>query len=129
MGFLRVTWGMGAGIWFVMILLACSWWGWPAVAVALVFGLLPDLALIGAASGEKGKIKPSHVRLYNTLHSMFIPIPLLIVGAIVFMLTGAYESGVWQIALAGLAWFVHVAADRAFGLGFRDLDGSIIPVQ
>ena len=31
-------------------------------------------------------------------------------------------------ALAGAAWFVHIAADRAFGYGFRDADGDIIPV-
>ena len=35
----------------------------------------------------------------------------------------------WPIALAGLAWFVHVAADRAFGYGLRDADGRIIPVE
>ncbi len=128
MGFLRLTWGMSAAVWFVVLVLACIWWGWPATAVAVIFGALPDIALIGAFAGQ-GCLKPERVRLYNTLHTMTLPIILLAAGLVVFLVTGGYESGFWPIALAGLAWFVHVAADRAFGYGLRDADGRIIPVE
>ena len=127
MNSLRLVWGMSAAVWLIVIVMACVWWGWPATGVAVLFGLLPDVALIGAFA-EQGRLKPSRVRLYNTLHTMTIPIALVVVGVAVFILTGAYESGFWPIALAGLAWFVHVAADRALGFGLRDADGAIIPV-
>lgn len=127
MGMLRVTWGMSAAVWFVVIVLCCVWWGWPATAVAVIFGLMPDLSLIGAFA-EQGRLKPERVRLYNKLHTMTVPIVMLAAGLAVFLLTGGYEGGFWPLALAGLAWFVHIAADRAFGYGFRAADGSIIPV-
>lgn len=127
MGLMRVTWGMNAAVWFVMIVLACIWWGTPAIIIAVVFGLMPDIALIGAFA-EKGRLKPSRVPLYNTLHMMWAPIGIFIIGVAVLFFTGGFEAGIWQIALAGLAWFVHVAADRAFGFGLRDDDGTILPI-
>lgn len=127
MSLLRVTWGMSAAVWFVVLVLACVWWGWPATCVAVVFGLLPDVSLIGGFA-EQGRLKPERVRLYNTLHTMVVPIVMLAAGVVLFIATGAYESGFWGLALAGLAWFVHIAADRAFGFGFRDSNGEILPV-
>jgi hypothetical protein len=115
MNFMRVSWGMSALVWFAVIVLCCVFWGWWASLVAVIFGLFPDVALIGAFAGE-GRLKPGRVRLYNTLHTMTYPIVLLVVGLIVFVTTGA------------LAWFVHIAADRALGFGLRAPDGSIIPV-
>lgn len=120
---------MSAAVWLVVIVLGCISWGWPAATVAIIFGALPDIALIGAFSGVQGKLKPERVNFYNVMHSMYIPMPILIVGIAIFFFTGGYESGFWAIAIAGLAWFVHIAADRAFGFGFRDTDGSIIPVK
>lgn len=125
MGFLRVTWGMSAAVWFVMIILCCVMWGWPAVIIAVVFGLLPDVSLIGAFA-EHGRLKPERVKLYNTLHTMTVPLVLLALGVIIFVITGGFENGFWQLALAGLAWFVHIAADRAFGFWLRNADGSIM---
>ena len=116
---------MSAAVWFFIVVLACVWWGWPAVIIAVVFGVLPDISLIGAFA-ERGRLKPSRVKFYNTLHIMAIPVAMLAVGIAVFLLTGAYETGFWQLALAGLAWFVHVAADRAFGFGLRAPDGTVI---
>ncbi|WP_053383833.1 DUF4260 family protein [Leucobacter celer] len=127
MNFMRVSWGMSALVWFAVIVLCCVFWGWWASLVAVIFGLFPDVALIGAFAGE-GRLKPSRVRLYNTLHTMTYPIVLLVVGLIVFLTTGALDGGFWPIALAGVAWFVHIAADRALGFGLRAPDGSIIPV-
>lgn len=129
MGYSRVTWGLSAAVWLVVIVLGCTMWGWPALLVALVFGALPDIALIGAFSAQPGKLKRERVRFYNIMHTMYLPMGMVLVGIAIFFATGGYESGVWGLALAGLAWFVHIAADRAFGFGFRDTDGSIIPVK
>lgn len=129
MGYSRVTWGLSAAVWLVVIVLGYVMWGMPAGLVALFFGLLPDVSLIGAFSGQQGKLKPSRVRFYNLMHTMYIPMGMVVVGIALFFMTGGYESGIWALAIAGLAWFVHIAADRAFGFGFRDTDGSIIPVK
>ncbi len=118
---------MGAAVWFAVIVLVCVALGPAAVIVALVFGLGPDLSLIGAFA-ERGRLKPSRVRLYNTVHTMTVPIALLVIGVATFFITGGVDGGFVYIALAGAAWFVHIAADRAFGYGFRDADGTIIPV-
>lgn len=127
MNFMRVSWGMSALVWFGFIVLACVALGWPAVGIAVLFAVLPDVALIGGFA-EQGRLKSERVRLYNTLHSMPVPIAMLVLGAVVFFITGGFDGGFWPLALAGAAWFVHIAADRAFGYGFRDADGDIIPV-
>lgn len=125
MGFLRLTWGMSAAVWFVMIVLCCVMWGWPAATIAIIFGILPDISLIGAFA-ERGRLKPSKVKFYNTMHTMTIPVIMLIVGVILFFLTGAFPDGFYGLALAGLAWFVHIAADRTLGFGPRAADGTIV---
>ncbi|GAA2187562.1 hypothetical protein GCM10009786_13040 [Leucobacter alluvii] len=127
MNLMRLSWGMGAAVWFAVTVLVCVALGPAAVIVALAFGLGPDVALIGAFA-ERGRLKPTRVRLYNTLHTMTLPIVLLVIGSVTFFITGGIDGGFIYIALAGAAWFVHIAADRAFGFGFRDSDGSIIPV-
>lgn len=127
MNLVRMTFGMSAAVWFVMLILACVFWGWPATIVAIVFGILPDIALVGAFA-ERGRLKPERVRFYNSLHIVPVPVAILIVGIVVFLVTGGFEGGFWGVALAGLAWFVHVAADRAFGFGLRAPDGTIVPV-
>ncbi|WP_336991463.1 DUF4260 family protein [Leucobacter sp. VD1] len=127
MNFMRVSWGMSAFVWFGFIVLTCVALGWPAVGIAVLFGALPDVALIGGFA-QQGRLKPERVKFYNTLHSMPVPIAMLVLGAVAFFITGGFDGGFWPLALAGAAWFVHIAADRAFGFGFRDADGSIIPV-
>ena len=126
---------MSAVVWLTAIVLCCVWWGWGATGIAVAFGIMPDIALIGAFAGE-GRLKPERVRLYNALHTMAAPIVLLVVGVLVLIVTGGFGSGAeggapsgfWPLALAGAAWFVHIAADRAFGYGLRAPDGTIIPV-
>lgn len=127
MSLVRATFGMSAVVWFAVLVLCCIHWGLPATVIAIVFGLLPDVALIGAFA-ERGRLKPERVRLYNSLHIVPVPIGILFVGLLLFLLTGGFDGGIWGVALAGLAWFVHVAADRAFGFGLRAPDGTIIPV-
>lgn len=127
MNALRASWGMSAIVWLGFLVLACVALKTPAIIVVAIFALMPDIALIGGFA-EKGRLKPERVRLYNTLHTMTYPIALLIIGVIIFALTGWITGGFWPLMLAGAAWFVHIAADRALGFGFRDADGNIVPV-
>ncbi|RZT64773.1 uncharacterized protein DUF4260 [Leucobacter luti] len=125
--FSRAMWGMSAAVWLVVAVLWCVMWGWPAVFVVVVFALLPDIALVGAFE-ERGRLKPSRVAFYNLMHSVAVPAALIAGGFIVMLLTGGLANGHWGIALAGLAWFVHIAADRVFGFGPRAEDGTIAPL-
>ena len=127
MNALRASWGMSAFVWTGFLVVSCFALGWQAAVVIVVFLLLPDLPLIGGFA-EKGKLKPERVDFYNTMHTMTYPIILLVAGAVVFYFTGWLDGGFWGAALAGAAWFVHLAADRAFGFGFRDSRGRVIPV-
>lgn len=124
MGFPRVTWGMSAAVWCVVLVLCCSWWGMNAIIIAAIFGLMPAVTLVGGFVSP-GKMKPERVNLHNALHSILAPMVLLAVGIVVLLVTGGFETGFWPLAIAGLAWFVHVAADRAFGFGPRLEDGTI----
>lgn len=123
----RVSWGMSGAVWLVMAIMCCVYWGWPAIGITVLFGLVPDLPLIGGFI-EKGRLNPNRVKLYNTLHVTTIPVAMLVLGIVVLFLTGGFDTGFWPLALAGVAWFVHIAADRAFGFGLRDADGSMLPV-
>src|SRR5688572_10833532 len=78
------------------------WWHVAAFAAA------PDLALLlGISSGlAPGQLHPRAVPAYNALHRFWGPAlltPLL--------------------PVAGLAWALHVAFDRAVGFGLRTRDG------
>lgn len=128
MGYTRIVWGMTALLWLVIALLWAGWFGAAAWAVLVVFALLPDVALLGAFAGA-GKLKPERVAFYNLMHNAFVAVGVLVAGLAVFFLTGGMNGGTWWIGLAGLAWFVHIAADRALGFGLRAPDGSIIPVR
>lgn len=127
MGYTRVVWGMSALLWLIITVLWCVWFGLPAVTVAVIFALLPDIALIGAFESQ-GKLKPERVKFYNAMHNAFVAVGVLAVGFAVFILTGGMDGGIWAIGVAGLAWFVHIAVDRALNFGSRAPDGSIIPV-
>ena len=127
MNMMRVSWAMSSGVWFFFLVLFCIWLGWWATAIAVFFLLLPDVSLIGAFA-EKGRLKPSRVNFYNQMHVMTLPIGMILVGLAAFFITGGLNGGFWPVALGGIAWFVHAAADRAFGFGLRDENGSIIPV-
>lgn len=118
---------MSALLWLIITVLWCVWFGLPAVTVAVIFALLPDIALIGAFESQ-GKLKPERVKFYNAMHNAFVAVGVLAVGFAVFILTGGMDGGIWAIGVAGLAWFVHIAVDRALNFGRRAPDGSIIPV-
>jgi hypothetical protein len=99
--------------------------GWAAGGVILVFALLPDVALIGAFARDlgPGRMNPRNVRLYNVLHSLWIPAALIAASFLPWPEL-ALRSGL-EVLLAGVAWLAHVVVDRALGYGFRDADGRI----
>lgn len=119
---LKLSWGLSGLVWLAIVVMCCFMWGWPAILVAVVFGLFAYYPLVGGVTD--GKLKPERVRLYNTLHVSTLPVALLILGVIVFLVTGAFDGGFWALALGGAAWFVHIAVDRVVGFGLRDADGS-----
>ena len=119
----RVWWAITAMLLLAAAIGLCIALGWGAAGITLLFAVLPDAALIGAFA-EQGRLKPSRVRFYNLMHAPILAIALAAAGAILLLL----PARPWGLALAGLAWMAHIAADRAFGYGLRAPDGSIVPV-
>jgi hypothetical protein len=81
------------------------------------FGLGPDVALFFGIGRdlERGRLHPRAVRLYNLLHSIWLPIALGTVAAAGILSTG--------FLVAALIWAFHVTLDRAVGYGLRTRDG------
>jgi hypothetical protein len=82
---------------------------------ALAFFVLPDIALLYGAdrSLAPGQLHPRAVRLYNIVHSFWIPVMLML-------------AGLWLPPLvftAGAAWAAHIAWDRGLGFGLRTHKG------
>lgn len=127
MTMLRVSWGLSAFVWMAFIVLACLNFGWPATATAVIWFVLPDLGFLGGFV-ERGRLRAERVALYNIMHTVLYPIILLAIGIAVFAFTGWIDGGFWPLALAGAAWFVHIAVGRAVGHGFRDKEGLPVPV-
>lgn len=127
MNAVRILWSVLALACLAGVILYCSIWGWPATALAVVIGLFPDIALIGAFA-TRGRLKPERVRFYNAFHSISPAVTVFAVGLLVLAFTGGRNSPFWAVSLVGLAWLTHIAADRAFGYGKRAPDGTIIAV-
>lgn len=121
--------------------------GWTATAIIVVFAILPDIALIGAFDPEaQGRLRTKSVPFYNALHRIWLPLTILIAGALAGLLSAGSEGGDTTeffrfptlgsttndlqvfLLLAAIAWFLHIAADRACGFGLREDDGTIRPV-
>jgi len=97
----------------LLLLAAClfvsgPWWQ------AVVFGLAPDLPLLGGLSHDlrRGQLHPRAVPFYNALHTFVAP---ALVG-LAFVLLGLSPLG-------PLAWALHIAFDRTLGYGLRTRDG------
>ncbi|MFC9431750.1 DUF4260 family protein [Streptomyces sp. NPDC056987] len=114
---------------FVLLLIfsvfeATKYGGWVIVA-ALAGAVAPDLSFLAGLAGphqhgphEHGRLPRRAVPVYNLLHR-----PLF---AVVLMFTCLIpESPAVAVPLFnfGLAWLVHIAADRALGYGLRAADG------
>ncbi len=115
----RVAWAALAVFLLAFVVLEVINHGVAALAAALVFLIVPDLAMvIGAGAAGKGKLSPKAVPYYNLLHRPWIPLAVLVVYS-------AGLLGEWvPLFTAGLGWLTHIAADRAFGYGLRATDGS-----
>lgn len=103
-------------------------YGGVAFAVLGAFLVLPDLTLIGAFGGP-GRLRPGRVRAYNLAHAPWIPLAVIAASIVVPLPSlGWGLRGGLELFLAGLAWLLHIAVDRAAGYGLREADGSIRPV-
>ncbi|MEV7870614.1 DUF4260 family protein [Streptomyces sp. NPDC088124] len=122
---LRTVWT----VLFVLLLIfsvfeATKYGGWVIVA-ALAGVVAPDLSFLAGLAGphehgphQPGRLPRRAVPVYNLLHR-----PLV---AFVLMLTCLIpESPAVAVPLFnfGLAWLVHIAADRALGYGLRTPEG------
>ncbi len=77
----------------------------------------PDVALFYDARNagpDKGQLSPRAARLYNVLHNPPLSLIPLAAGAV---------TGNTPALVAGLAWFTHIALDRALRFGPRRPDG------
>lgn len=125
MNITRMIWGVLGIALLAFAIFESVKYGWVAAAVVFVFAILPDVALIGAFR-EPGLLKSERVAFYNALHAPWIPL-VLIAASIVAPLPslGWGLRGGLELFLAGLAWLMHIALDRAVGYGVRERDGSI----
>ncbi|MFC5815403.1 DUF4260 family protein [Nonomuraea harbinensis] len=114
----RGAWGGLAIFCLAFIVFEVAKHGGMAWVTAVVFAILPDLTmLVGARKAGGGRLSPRAVPFYNAAHRAWAPL-LLLVGYIFWPIGGVPT---WT---AGLAWLMHIAADRAFGYGLRERDGS-----
>lgn len=116
----RTAWGVLAALLLIWAVFeAAKYGGWVIVAAVAGF-LAPDLSFLLGMSGphQHGRLSPRAVPVYNLVHRP--------VTAVVVMLTCLLpESPAVAVPLFnfGLAWLVHIAADRALGFGLRTRDG------
>lgn len=124
----RALWSILALALFAFSVFEGVKYGWVAAGVLVLFALLPDLTLVGAFAGH-GHLRPARVSAYNLAHSIWPPLALAAAGALLPLPSlGWGLRGGLEVFLAGLAWLLHIAVDRACGFGLRAADGSVRPV-
>jgi hypothetical protein len=86
----------------------------------VVFLVGPDLTMLirDPRPTVKGQMSPRAVPYYNAAHRMWAAGALMVAGAFLLAATGLVP-----ILVGGLAWFGHVAVDRALGFGLRSPEG------
>ena len=125
MNAIRILWSVLAVVLLAFVVFEGVKYGWVAAAVIVAFAILPDLALVGAFA-ERGRLKPSRVQVYNLVHQPLIPLAVIVVSIVAPIPSlGWGLRGGLELFLAGLAWLLHIAIDRAAGYGVREADGSI----
>ncbi|EST22274.1 DUF4260 family protein [Streptomyces niveus] len=110
---------------FVLLLVfavfeATKYGGWVLVA-ALAGAVAPDLSFLAGLSGgphQHGQLPRRAVPLYNLLHRPVVPVVVML-GCLI----PESPSVAVPVFNFGLAWLVHIAADRALGYGLRTPDG------
>lgn len=128
MNIIRILWSLLAVALLVFAVFEGVKYGWVAAGVLVGFAILPDVALIGAFA-ERGRLRRSRVLAYNLVHQPLIPLAIMLVSIVAPIPTlGWGLRGGLELFLAGLAWLLHIAIDRAAGFGVREADGSIRPV-
>ncbi|MFE4664012.1 DUF4260 family protein [Streptomyces sp. NPDC056716] len=120
-GSLRVLWFVVALFWTAFAILEGVNHGWPAILMAVVFFVAPDLTMLIAVREAprlaKGQLPARAVPYYNLAHRALIPFSL----AVLYSFTAPKE---WAPLFAALcAWLAHISYDRAFGYGLRTKDG------
>lgn len=122
----RTLWALLALALISLVVITSVSYGWLVGAIAIVFALLPDVALIGAFDRERrGMLRPERVMFYNVMHLARFPVMLAATGALI-PAASVGASGIGTILFAaGVSWLAHIAVDRAFGYGLRDRDGAI----
>jgi hypothetical protein len=103
----------------LLALIGAAWWQrdalgpwfWLWLVGPDIFGFIPA-SLMGSAPA-RGVLPPRGVWLYNTTHTLVLP---LVLWAVVLAVTG-YHS--WPT----IGWLLHIAADRTAGYGLRDPAG------
>ena len=86
----------------------------------VVFLVGPDLTMLikDRRPTVSGQMSPRAVPYYNAAHRMWAAAALLVAGAVLLA-----AIGVVPILVGGLAWFGHIAIDRALGFGLRSPEG------
>ncbi|MFJ6660810.1 DUF4260 family protein [Streptomyces sp. NPDC091377] len=117
----RALWLALALFWTAFAVLEGINHGWPAVLMAALFAVAPDLTMLISVREvpklAKGQLPPRAVPSYNLAHRAVIPFSL----AVLYSFTAPKE---WAPLFAALcAWLAHISYDRAFGYGLRTKDG------
>ncbi|MBL1104646.1 DUF4260 family protein [Streptomyces sp. 5-8] len=116
----RGAWLASALFWTAFAVVESVNHGWPAVALALAFLVLPDLTFLVAAADAprmaKGQPAPRAVPCYNAMHRALVPFALAVAYTVLPV--------DWPPAFAALCgWLAHISYDRAFGYGLRTKEG------
>lgn len=100
--------------------------GAPATITLLAFVLLPDVSLIGAFDPDRpGMLRPHRVPFYNVAHSPQLPLTLMALTGTISLVAGQALPAAREVVIAGLAWLLHIAIDRALGYDLRTSDGAV----
>ncbi len=86
--------------------------------VVVGFALGPDLSFLAALGrpAEPGRLPVRAVPVYNLVHRHWLPVAVIVAA-------GLAHLPPWCL-VAGLAWWAHIAVDRAFCFGLRATDGG-----
>lgn len=116
----RVAWGVLAALLLIWLVFETAKYGGWVIVAAVAGVVVPDLSFLAGLGGphEHGRMPRRAVPLYNLLHRP-------VVAVVVMLACLIPDSSAVAVPLFnfGLAWLVHIAADRALGFGLRGADG------
>lgn len=127
MNVIRIAWCVTAFALLGFALFESVKYGWVAAGVFVVFAILPDMPILRGFQSN-GIMRVQYVRLYNILHSTWIPLALMLSAMLPLPPLGWGLRPGLELFLAGIAWLLHISIDRAVGFGMRERDGTIRPV-